>query len=233
MSTTKSDPSEAPSDSRLSPPQSPRPALQRLLLVLLVFCAGATSLAIEMAASRLLAPDFGSSLFVWANLIGLILLYLTIGYYVGGRLADCNPRPGLFYSLALLASLLVALIPPLSAPVLTWSLNTFATSPLIAFYGSLAAILVLFALPMMLLGCISPFAIRLQVQQVGKSGRTAGQLYAISTAGSIVGTFLPVLLLLPAIGTARTFLAFAATLLLVSLLGLLSTRPLRPHTNNA
>lgn len=197
---------------------------QHWLLVLLVFSAGATSLAIELAASRLLAPEFGSSLFVWANLIGLILLYLSIGYYIGGRLADRQPRPALFYSLALLAALLVALIPPLSGPVLTWALYNFAASPLSTFYGSLAAILALLALPMVLLGCISPFAIRLHVGQVGRAGRTAGQLYAIATAGSIVGTFLPVLVLLPSIGTARTFLVFAAALLLISLLGLLSTR---------
>jgi predicted membrane-bound spermidine synthase len=215
-------PSASPSTSSPLPMRPVPPALSSWLLVLLVFCGGATSLAVEMAASRLLAPDFGSSLFVWASLIGLILLYLTLGYYIGGRVADRAPRRSIFYSLALLAALLVAVIPLLSAPVLSWALNTFAAGPLGAFYGSLAAILVLFTLPMILLGCISPFAIRLQVKQVGSSGRTAGYLYAISTAGSILGTFLPVLVLLPDIGTARTFLVFAATLLLVSLLGLLS-----------
>lgn len=224
MSTTQSDSPEVSSQQHSLHESSKQSVLQHWLLIVLVFVAGATSLAIEMAISRLLAPYFGSSLFVWASLIGLILLYLTVGYYIGGRLADRYPRPGVFYSLTLIAALLIALVPPLSQPVLTWSLNVFATNPLNIFYGSLVSVIILLALPTILLGCISPFAIRLQVQQVGKTGSTAGQLYAISTAGSIVGTFLPVLVLLPDIGTALTFLASAATLLLVSLVGLIATR---------
>lgn len=197
---------------------------QGWLVVLLVFVAGAASLAVEMAASRLLAPDFGSSLFVWANLIGLILLYLTLGYYLGGRLADRYPRPAGLYVLTAIASLLIGVIPLLAPPVLSWSLHTFANYTISDFYGSLFSVLLLFSLPMILLGCVSPFAIRLRVEQVGKAGRVSGQLYAISTAGSIVGTFLPVLVLIPDIGTARTFIVFAAALLLTSIVGLLATR---------
>jgi predicted membrane-bound spermidine synthase len=119
---------------------------------------------------------------------------------------------------------LIAVIPLLAPPVLNWSLNTFAASPESEFYGSLLPGIVLFALPMILLGCVSPYAIRLRIQQVDSSGRTSGQLYAISTLGSIVGTFLPVLVLMPDIGTAKTFIVFASTLLLFSLLGLLCSR---------
>ena len=198
--------------------------VQGWLLILLVFVAGAASLAVELSASRLLAPYFGTSLFVWANLIGLILLYLTIGYYIGGRLADRYPRPGVLYALTIVAAFLIGLIPFISRPILDWSLSAFATVSIGVFYGSLAAVILLFALPMILLGCVSPFAIRLRVEQVGKSGRTAGQLYAISTAGSILGTFLPVLWLIPTIGTYRTFFVFAVALLLVSIIGLLFSR---------
>ena len=184
------------------------------------------SLSLEMAASRLLAPYFGTSLFVWANLIGLILLYLTLGYYGGGLLADRYATPpGLYYSLPTgIASLLIALIPVIAQPILHWSLFAFVGNDLDVFYGSLISILVLFSLPMFLLGCVSPFAIRLRVEQIGKAGRTAGMLYAISTAGSILGTFLPVLVLMPYIGTSLTFLVTAATLLLMSIVGLVSTR---------
>src|SRR5216684_556606 len=209
--------------------------LQGWLLILVVFVAGSCSLAVELSASRLLAPYFGSSLFVWANLIGLILLYLTVGYYVGGRLADRSPRPGVLYTLTIIAAFLISVIPFLSRPILLWSQSSFATYSIGVFYGSLVSVILLFAIPMILLGCVSPFAIRLRIEQVGKSGRTSGQLYAISTAGSIVGTFLPVLWLIPGIGTYRTFFTFAVCLLLVSVIGLV-TRGARPddtHLNGS
>jgi predicted membrane-bound spermidine synthase len=202
---------------------------QGWLLIVLVFVAGACSLAVELSASRLLAPYFGTSLFVWANLIGLILLYLTIGYYVGGRLADRFPRPGVLYLLTTVAAFLIGVIPFISRPILSWSLTSFATYSISVFYGSLVAVIFLFAIPMILLGCVSPFAIRLRIEQVGRSGRTAGQLYAISTAGSILGTFLPVLWLIPTIGTRYTFFVFAVSLLLVSIVGLITTQLSMPR----
>jgi len=202
---------------------------QGWLLIVLVFVAGACSLAVELSASRLLAPYFGTSLFVWANLIGLILLYLTIGYYVGGRLADRFPRPGVLYLLTTVAAFLIGVIPFISRPILNWSLTSFATYSISVFYGSLVAVIFLFAIPMILLGCVSPFAIRLRIEQVGRSGHTAGQLYAISTAGSILGTFLPVLWLIPTIGTRYTFFVFAVSLLLVSMVGLITTQLSMPR----
>jgi MFS family permease len=219
MSTTTG-PRETRTAERAKKPSRVSTARSGLVLIQ-VFVAGAVSLAIEMAASRLLAPDFGSSLFVWASLIGLILLYLSLGYYFGGRLADRYPYTQVFYLITLLAALLTALVPLIAQFVLDWSLHLFASSPLVIFYGSLLSVIVLFALPMILLGCVSPYAIRLRVKQVGRAGRTAGMLYAISTAGSIVGTFLPVLVLLPDIGTRATILASAFTLALFSVLGLL------------
>jgi len=202
---------------------------QGWLLIVLVFVAGSSSLAVELSASRLLAPYFGTSLFVWANLIGLILLYLTIGYYAGGRLADRFPRPGVLYLLTTVAAFLIGVIPFISRPILSWSLTSFATYSISVFYGSLVAVIFLFAIPMILLGCVSPFAIRLRIEQVGRSGHTAGQLYAISTAGSILGTFLPVLWLIPTIGTRYTFFVFAVSLLLVSIVGLITTQLSMPR----
>jgi len=196
-------------------------SIQSWLCTMLVFVSGAASLATEMAASRLLAPYFGSSLFVWASLIGLILLYLTIGYYVGGMLADRQPYPWVFYSLTVVAALLIAVIPLIAHPILAWALNTFATGdPYGIFYASLVSVMLLFALPTIVLGCVSPYAIRLSVDHLGRTGSVAGRLYAISTAGSIVGTFVPVLVLLPDIGTTLTFITCAAFLLLPSLLAL-------------
>ena len=191
-----------------------------IFLMILVFVAGAVSLAIEMAASRLLAPYFGTSLFVWADIIGLILLYLAAGYSIGGRLADRYPTLTVLCGLTAAASLLTCLIPLVDKPFLAWLQGVTAGLVPQEFYGSLIAILLLFSLPTILLGCVSPFAIRLQMEQAGSSGRTAGLLYAISTAGSILGTFLPVLVLMPWLGTANTFLVSGLTLLVCSLIGL-------------
>ncbi len=223
MSTTTPRPREKEAEEGVIAPTAGR-NLQGWVLILVVFVAGACSLAVELSASRLLAPYFGTSLFVWANLIGLILLYLTVGYFLGGRLADRYPRPQVLYTLTITAAFLISLIPFLSKPILVWSQSSFSTYSIGVFYGSLVSVILLFAAPMILLGCVSPFAIRLRIEQLGRSGRTAGQLYAISTAGSILGTFLPVLFLIPNIGTYSTFFTFAVALLLVSIIGMASTR---------
>jgi predicted membrane-bound spermidine synthase len=194
---------------------------QDWMLILLVFVEGACALAVEISASRLLAPYFGTSLFIWVNVIGLILLYLTIGYYIGGRFADRHPRASVLYTLTIIAAFLIALIPLISRPILAWSQSSFLTYSVGVFYGSLIAVILLFAIPVILLSCVSPFAIRLQLERVGRAGSIAGKLYAISTAGSIVGTFLPALVLIPTIGTYHTFFVFAIILLLTSILGLL------------
>ena len=189
------------------------------LIYLLVFVGGLTTLGVELSAARLLAPWFGNSLPVWASLIGLILVYLSLGYWLGGRLADRDPRPRQIFRLGLWAGLWVGLIPPLSRPILRMASQGFAVFDAGLLAGSFVGVMFLFALPVTLLGCISPFAIRLVLDDVVRGGQMAGRIYALSTLGSIVGTFLPVLLLIPAIGTRKTFVALSILLLLVSLLG--------------
>jgi spermidine synthase len=190
------------------------------MLLIAVFVSGATVLAVEMCASRLLAPYFGDSQLVWANLIGLIMIYLTAGYYLGGRLADRFPRDSLLYRLAAWAGFLIGLIPFASRPVLRYSMYGFDTFSAGVILGSFLGILLLFTVPVVLLGCISPFAIRLQSHSVLSTGHTAGTIYALSTLGSILGTFLPTLVLIPALGTSTTFLLSSLSLLAVSLSGL-------------
>jgi len=194
------------------------------MLQLLVFVSGMTVLAAELTASRLLAPYFGTSLVIWANLIGLILLYLTAGYWLGGRLADRYPSREALYHVTAVAAVFIGLIPILARPILHLSAIGFATYSVGIFLGSLVGVIMLFALPVTLLGCVSPWAIRLAVLDVRGAGRTAGTLYALSTLGSILGAYLPVLLLIPTIGTNRTFVAFSAALLLTSLAGLAQER---------
>jgi len=138
---------KTPIENKIAEAESTTRTPRGWLLYIQVFVAGAASLAIEMGASRLLAPDFGSTLFVWASLIGLILLYLTIGYYVGGRVADRYPFPQVFYTLTIAASLLIALIPFIAPPILNWAFFTFAGNELGVFYGSLLSVILLFAYP--------------------------------------------------------------------------------------
>ena len=192
----------------------------RFFLLLLVFVSGMTSLALEMCASRLLAAYFGTSLFIWANLIGLILVYLTIGYFIGGRLADRYPSDQVLCTITAMAALSISILPFISQVILTWSITGLAQVSVSIFFSSLLGTILLFAVPVTLLGLVSPFAIRLATKELGRSGRTSGSLYAISTLGSILGAFLPVLWLIPTFGVRRTLLIFGVLLFAASLWGL-------------
>jgi len=192
-----------------------------LLLLTVVFVSGMTSLAIELTASRFIGNYFGSALPVWAAIIGMVLVYLTIGYMLGGRLADRNPNERYLYKLTIWAGFFTGLIPFVARPVLQLATVGIRTVSANIFVGSLFGVILLLSLPMTLLGCVSPFAIRLQTRSVESTGNTAGAIYALSTLGSILGTFLPVLFLIPVIGTRNTFLTFSFALMVTSLTGLL------------
>jgi len=178
----------------------------------LVFGAGIGALATEITASRLLAPYFGSSTIVWANLIGIVLGALALGYWLGGRLADRRPEPRLLGRIVLVAALCVAVVPFLAKPFLELTVDGLDSASAGAVVGSFVAVLLLCAPPVVLLGMVSPFAIRLAVSSIDTAGAVAGRLYALSTGGSLVGVFLPALLLIPAVGTQRTFLVIAVAL---------------------
>jgi predicted membrane-bound spermidine synthase len=196
---------------------------KRTLLLLIVFLGGMTSLGVELSASRLLDPYFGNSLIIWAVLIGMVLLYLTVGYYVGGKWADRRPHHHVLFQITAWASFLIGLVPFVARPVLLWSVRGFATYSAGILAGSLLGVVALFAVPITLLGCVSPFVIRLAVKDVESAGNVAGGIYALSTVGSILGTFLPVLFLIPNIGTRNTFFLFSFVLLAISLVGLFWT----------
>ena len=183
-----------------------------LALGALVFGAGIGALATEITASRLLAPYFGSSTIVWANLIGIVLAALALGYWLGGRVADRRPLPSLLGSIVLVAAVCVAAIPFVAKPFLDLTVEGLDSASAGAVIGSFLAVLLLCAPPVVLLGMVSPFAIRLAVSSIETAGTVAGRLYALSTAGSLLGTFLPALVLIPAVGTQRTFVAIAAQL---------------------
>ena len=188
-------------------------------LTALVFTSGLVTLGMELSASRLLEPAFGNNQIVWSALIGLILLYLALGAWLGGMLADRYPRQRELDITLTLAAIGVALIPLFSAPVLRWASQGLAGFSVGLLAGSLIAILLLFSIPGILLGTATPWAIRLSLYDLETTGQTAGRFSATATAGSIFGAFLPALWLIPAFGTRWTFFILSLTLLTVITLG--------------
>lgn len=177
--------------------------------MLAVFCAGFVGLGIELAAERLLAPAFGTTTELWSIIIGMTFAALSLGYSVGGRLIDQRPNhrfPALCVLTAGVWSVVVAFAgPPIIQAIQEFTFD-FGGVPL----GTFLSVLILITLPPFLLGMVTPSAIRLVVPQVGQAGRSAGTIFALSTVGSLIGTFMPVIVLIPRIGVRNTFLVVAA-----------------------
>lgn len=203
-----------------------------MTLRVVVFGSGAVLMGLEIVGSRVLAPFFGSSVYVWGSLISIFLAALSLGYYFGGVAADRWPRAGLLATMLSFAGLLILALPIVGRPIL----EAFSLWDLGPRLSPLLASVVLFALPSILMGATSPFAIKLAATDLATVGNTAGILYAISTAGSIVGTLLTAFVLIPAMGVRAILYTLGAALLVFS--GLLAmkavrTRVLRPVVTTA
>jgi spermidine synthase len=173
-----------------------------------VFVSGAVVLGMEIAASRVLAPFFGNSLFVWGALIGVVLAGLALGYWAGGWLADRLPTPALLAAVMGLGALFVLAIPALDEPVLE-GIVRWDPGPRL---NPLLAAIALFGAPSVVLAGVAPIAVRLRARSLTTLGQTAGRLFAISTAGSIAGTFATAFWLIPEFGTDQLLGLAAATL---------------------
>ncbi len=205
-----------------------RPMCRRhTYLYVTAFAGGLASLGTELAASSLLRSHFGTANLVWATIIGMILLYLMLGYFLGGRWADHSPRASTLYQIVAWAAFLVGLVPFAAHPVLSLASRAFAEFNVAMLGGSFVAVLILFSVPVTLMGCVSPFVIRLTMEDIEGAGQTAGRVYAISTAGSFLGTFLPDLVLVPTIGTRNTFVALSLFTLAIAFIGLARITPRR------
>lgn len=189
-----------------------------MVLRLVVFGSGAVLMGLEIVGSRVIAPFFGSSVFVWGGLISIFLAALSLGYYLGGTMADRWPRVTVLATLLMLAGVTILVLPLVSRPVLmafdAWNLGP-RLSPLLAS-------IVLFAFPSVLMGTTSPFAIKLVARDLATVGTSAGVLYALSTAGSIAGTIATAFFLVPTLGV-RAILYLLGGLLL-ALAALLAAR---------
>lgn len=190
---------------------------------LYVFISGAAVMLLEFAASRLLAPYFGTSIFVWGNIIGAILIALSLGYFIGGKLADRTPDLAVISRYVLAASVLVSLIPVfmmLLVVPLSELQTSFSFRLGFSIIGSFVAIVLLFALPVILLGMVSPFIIRIATKDIQTAGQVAGGLYAWSTMGSIVGTFASAFFIVPFLGSRETIFISAVLLALIGMIGM-------------
>ncbi len=192
----------------------------RRIINIAVFVTGMTSLAIELTASRLVGTIYGNSNLVWATIIGLILIFLATGYFLGGRLADRKPIQSTMYQLMFWGGFATGFIPVIAKPIMRFASDAFDQLQMGILFGSFGVVLLILIIPMTMLGMISPYAIRLSINGKDTSGKISGQLYAISTLGSFIGAFLPVLVLIPTIGTFFTFVTFGFLTCVVALIGL-------------
>jgi spermidine synthase len=208
--------SKAPPRVGSRPPDATATAPSIVYIRLVAFVVGSASLGAEIAAARLLAPYFGASTIIWANTIATVLVALSVGYAIGGRLADRWPHLRGLCSVVLVAGVLLAAVPFAADPFLRLASSALGSLSVGGFLGSLVAVLGLVAVPVMLLGTVAPFANRLALDSLTATGTVTGRLYAISTMGSLVGTFASALLMIPLIGTHRTFLVFALALVAVA-----------------
>lgn len=207
-------------------PAPPTMNVSSLYIYILAFFSGMCIMAVELCASRLMAPFFGTSTFVWTNIIGVIMIALSLGYFIGGKLADRKPQLEILLKLLLTACVFLLVLPFVASPLVRWLaslLEHLNSSFSFIFFGSLSAIALLFSPPIVIMGMTSPFLIRI-IAESNHVGISAGRIFGISTIGSVVGTFLPILVFIPTIGTGRTILLFAATLFVITALGFTKRR---------
>jgi spermidine synthase len=213
----------------------PRPpadaSLERVAAFAIAFLAGAAVMIVELGAARLVAPYFGQSLYVWTNVIATVLAALAAGNFLGGRAADAWPRRTVLGGLLAIAGLLCALptlvVPPIAHALLPSSLELEVAFPFLSL-GSLVTALVAFAPPVLLLGGVLPFLIKLSVREADRLGSLSGAVYAASTLGSIAGTFLATYVLIAWLGVRGAFFCAAGVLLLSAGAAMLHTRARRP-----
>ena len=192
----------------------------KFYLYLTEFFAGMSVMAVELGASRLLAPYFSSSQIVWTIIIGTIMIAMALGNIYGGRSADKNPNPDRLYGRIIIAAVWIAAIPVIGKYIILGisAVLIFSVNQNFLIWAAFAACMVIFVFPLFLLGTVTPSLAKYSVDNLNDSGKTVGALGAANTIGSIIGTFLPTFVTIPSVGTSVTFLIFAGILLLLALI---------------
>jgi spermidine synthase len=186
----------------------------QLLHYVVVFVSGAVLMALEIAGSRILAPNFGSSIFVWGSLISVVMTALSIGYYWGGWMSAREPSYGKLATLLIIPGIVIFFLPFVYPAINDWIAGIDLGNRL----SPLVACTALFLLPGVFLGTVSPYVIRLAATKLNTVGSTAGTLYAVSTAGSIFGTLITAFYLIPVLGVSNIIHSLGATLVVLSLI---------------
>ena len=184
------------------------------------FFAGMSLMAVELGASRLLAPYFSSSQIVWTIIIGTIMIAMALGNIYGGRAADKDPNPDRLYGRIIIAAIWIALIPVLGKYIIIGisAVMILSVNSNFLVWAAFAACMIIFVFPLFLLGTVTPSLVKYTVDDLEDSGKTVGMLNASNTIGSIIGTFLPTFVTIPSVGTSITFLIFAGILMLLSII---------------
>ena len=204
-----------------------RPILKnKVYLYLTEFFAGMSVMAVELGASRLLAPYFSSSQIVWTIIIGTIMIAMALGNLYGGKKADQDPNPDKLYGRILFAAIWIAAIPVLGKYIILGisGLLVFTVNSNFLVVAGFLACAILFVFPLFLLGTVTPSLVKYSMESMDESGRLVGKLNASNTIGSIIGTFVPTFISIPAVGTSITFLIFAGILLILSLVYFIYTK---------
>ncbi len=190
------------------------------------FFAGMSVMAVELGASRLLAPYFSSSQIVWTIIIGTIMIAMALGNIYGGRSADKDPDPDKLYKRIIFAAIWIALIPVVGKYIIMGisALLIFTVSTNFLIVAAFAACMVVFVFPLFLLGTVTPSLVKYTIDSLNDSGKTVGMLNAANTIGSIIGTFVPTFISIPAVGTSITFLIFAGILLALAFIYFMSEK---------
>ncbi len=188
--------------------------MNQYLLHLIVFTSGAVLMGLEIIGSRVLAPYFGNSIFVWGSLISVVLAALSLGYYWGGRLSTRSPSFVGLLKLLLIPGVLIFLLPFIYPQVNHWIANVNFGNRM----NPLIASTIFFLPPSIFLGTVSPYAVRLSATALATVGSTAGTVYALSTAGSIFGTLFTAFYLIPILGVTGIVHSLGLTLMCLSTL---------------
>ena len=198
----------------------------KIFLYLTEFFAGMSVMAVELGASRLLAPYFSSSQIVWTIIIGTIMIAMALGNIYGGKTADKSPNPDKLYGRILITAIWIACIPVVGKYIIIAisAALVFTVSNNLLIIAAFAACMVIFVFPLFLLGTVTPSLVKYSVDSLEDNGKTVGMLGAFNTIGSIIGTFVPTFVTIPAVGTSITFLIFAGILLLLSIVYFVSVR---------